>query len=183
MRKALEILGHLHDTDIDWLLEQGAQRHVPPGSVLIEAGVKLHSMYIVLDGQMQVFNVGARVPVATLFAGEILGEISIVDPRPPQVEVRTSTGAHVLDVPRAAIDKRLAEDQAFAARFYFALAAYMAIRLRTTTSRLGYGNAIEDIDPGMLDEKSMDEISVAAAHFNGILQRMRVDVQSQRNPS
>ena len=181
MRKALEILGHLSETDIEWIMAQGAQRHVSAGSVVIEPGVPLNSLFIVLEGQMQVLT-PARVVVATLYSGEVLGEISMVDPRPPQVEVRARTSAHVLEVPRRAIDERLAGDRPFAARFYFALASYMAERLRSTTSRLGYGSAEDAVpDYGQLDEKAMDDIAIAGAHFNSILQRMRTAVCSMED--
>jgi CRP-like cAMP-binding protein len=182
MRKSLEILGHLSETDIDWLMAEGGQRHLPAGSVVIEAGVPLKSLLIVLDGQVQVLMPTNRRVLATLYSGEILGEISVVDPRPPQVEVRAKTSTHVLDVPRCAIDKRLAEDQPFAARFYFALACYMAERLRNTTTRLGYGQADDNVpEYGQFNEKEMDEIALAGARFNTILQRMRTGICSVEN--
>ena len=178
MRKALEILGHLNDSDVEWLMEQGHTRHVPMNSVLIESGIPLLSMYIMLDGQMKVLAGPARVPVASLLAGEILGEISIVDPRPPEVSVVASTSSHVLEIPRAAIMKRIEESEAFAARFYLALASYMATRLRATTTRLGYGQAPANSNQDVLDEKGMDDITKAAGYFDGMLQRLRTSVHA-----
>jgi CRP/FNR family transcriptional regulator, cyclic AMP receptor protein len=176
MRKALEILGRLQDADVEWLIDQGATRHVPAGTVLIDAGVPLLSMYIVLDGQMKVLAGPARTVVATLLAGEILGEISIVDPRPPEVAVVASMHSHVLEISRTAIMKRLAESEAFAARFYLALASYMAARLRATTTRLGYGQATAGHDADTLDDRAMEDISKAATYFDGMLQRLRSGV-------
>jgi CRP-like cAMP-binding protein len=173
MRKALELLGRLNDADIEWLVENGAQSHVETGSILIHEGVPIDSLYILLDGQLEVSIGRERRKVATLLSGEIVGEISFVDPRPPSATVRASTGAHVLRVPRDRLHKKLGDDAPFAARFYLALASCMATRLRNTTDRLGYGQTLPVSDPDELEDSVMEEITIAAVHFRTILQRLR----------
>jgi hypothetical protein len=65
-------------------------------------------------------------------------------------------------------------DAAFAARFYRALAALLADRLRKTTSHLAYGNWNESTDPDELDEPLMDSASLGAARFDRLLKQLRI---------
>ncbi len=173
MRKALELLGRLHDVDVEWLVENGSRRHVDAGAVLIHAGIPIDSLHIVLDGQFDVSIGRDSRHVARLLSGEVVGEISFVDPRPPAATVQALTNAHVLSIPRAKLSKKLNDDPPFAARFYLALASCMAARLRNTTDRLGYGSNLLETNPDELDDSAMEEITVAASHFNSMLQRLR----------
>lgn len=176
MRKALELLSRLSDADIDWLVRNGVRRHVTSGAMLIEEGVPISSLYILLEGELQVSTRHSRQPIATLFSGEIIGEISFVDPKPPTATVRAMTNAHVLSIDRGALMSKLGEDPPFAARFYYALASFMAVRLSNTVGRLGYGK--EALEPAVapLDNAALDDISVAASHFDSMLKRLRGSV-------
>ena len=64
-------------------------------------------------------------------------------------------------LPRAVLSDKLNSDDAFAARFYKAVATLLADRLRKTTSHLGYGKWTEETDPDELDEALMDGASRA----------------------
>jgi CRP-like cAMP-binding protein len=79
--------------------------------------------------------------------------------------------SHVLGISRQVLADKLEEDRAFAARFYRALAVFLADRLRVTVGFLGYGSKQQDADPDQLDDSTMDEISVAALRFDDLLRR------------
>ena len=81
MRKALYILGILDDSDASWLATTGRARSIKAGTVIIQQGVPVDSVFILIDGQLQVYS--GSVEIAKLLAGEIVGEISFVDSRPP----------------------------------------------------------------------------------------------------
>jgi len=162
MRKALYFLGVLDDADTEWLIRNGTRRTVPAGTVLIEEGKPTGWLYFVLDGAFVVYTRTAP-SVATLKAGDVIGEISFVDARPPAASVRTEVESKVGAVPRAVLSEKLRADVGFAARFYQALAVFLADRLRTTTGALGGGQLrldenVEDEDelaPHLLDSVSM----------------------------
>ena len=71
---------------------------------------------------------------------------------------------------------KIDRDTGFAARFYHAIAIFLADRLRATVSLFGYG----DIDYGSqgareedeLDELIMDNVSLAGDRFHRMLTRM-----------
>jgi hypothetical protein len=66
-------------------------------------------------------------------------------------------------------------DDAFAGRFYKAVATLLADRLRKTTSHLGYGKWDVESDPDELDDSMMDNASQGATRFDRLLKSLRVN--------
>ena len=83
MRKVLYIMGQLSDEDVDWMAVGGRRRDARAGEVLIHEGVPISSVLVVLQGTASVTLAGGR-EVARIGAGEVLGEMSMIDNRPPQ---------------------------------------------------------------------------------------------------
>ena len=136
MRKALYFLGILDDRDMDWMIRSGKKMTVAPGTHLIEQGKPTDWLYFVLDGAFVVYTRTAP-RIAVLKAGEVVGEISFVDSRPPVAGVRAEVESKVGAIPRTALASKLQQDVGFAARFYRAVAVFLADRLRTTTDNVG----------------------------------------------
>jgi CRP/FNR family transcriptional regulator, cyclic AMP receptor protein len=175
MRKVFYLMGILDDGDIEWLGKTGVTKFIPPGKVLIHEGIPIEDIYVVLEGKLSVSvrAMGDR-EIAALLAGEIVGEMSFVDSRPPSASVITSQDSYLLVLPRTVLSGKLHSDEAFAARFYRGVATLLADRLRKTTSHLGYGNWTEGIDPDELDESLMDSFSLGAARFDRLLKQLRI---------
>jgi bacteriocin-type transport-associated protein len=176
MRKALFFLGILYDEDLDWLIANGRRQSIPAGTVLIREGEPITAVYIVLEGVFSV-SIGTlkSQEVARLPVGEVVGEMSFVDSRPPSATVRAVTDGVVLALPRQQLDARLAQNPAFAGRFYRALAVFLADRLRHTTRRLGYGpdDTLQGEDEDELDVTLVANLTLAGARFDWMLQRLR----------
>jgi len=174
MRKALYLMGILDDSDVEWLASIGRRSTILKGHALICEGETVDSLFIVLDGGLEV-TVGGK-SMATLLSGEILGEISFVDARPPSATVLASRNSTVLAIPREKLNFRLNSDPWLATRFFRALATFLAVRLRMTTARLGYGSAAQDIerqhDADEIDLDMMDSVSLAAMRFDKLLKRL-----------
>jgi CRP/FNR family cyclic AMP-dependent transcriptional regulator len=177
MRKALLFLGILDDADISWLVKVGSRRQLFRNDVLIREGTVPESIFLVIEGRFSVTmsSLNGR-EIASLSAGEVIGEMSFVDSRPPSASVLACEPSRVLAVPRHLLVERLAESPPFAARFYRALAAFLADRLRNTVATLGYNAGDElnankvyrdEIDPALLDS-----ISLAGARFQWILNQL-----------
>jgi CRP-like cAMP-binding protein len=176
MRRVLFILGQLNDSDVEWLSTVGKRQKIAPGTELIREGSDLDTVYLILDGRMSVWS-GGRVKLATLASGDILGEISLVDSSKTSASVKCEIESVVLAIPKAALSGRLNTDIGFAARFYKALALFLADRMRNATRRLGYGNlqdeaAPDDSDAGRLDVQVLDNVHLAGARFERILQKL-----------
>lgn len=171
MRKALYILGDLDEADVRWMAAVGARHSVRSGDVLIRSGQPVDTLSIVLDGEFSVYlDTGAQI--ARLAAGDILGEMSLVEKRPPTVSVKALTAATVLAVPQALIQERLKVEPGFAGRFYRALAVFLSDRLRATVAHLGYGaEASDDALAQFEAENELDEGLLDTLHVAG--DRMR----------
>jgi len=174
MRKALYVLGILNDSDIDWLSQNGTSRFLEPGNVIIVQGKPVDTLFIVLSGELQVYS--KDVEVARLQSGEIVGEISFVDSRPPLASVKALANSNVFAIGAEALRAKLARDSSFASRFYRAVAVFLADRLRVTTSRFGYGGAGQDAskleDPDEVHPELLDSIDLAATRFDKLLRRI-----------
>ncbi len=168
MKKALYILGSLSDGDTAWLVRNGAARRVSRGETLIHEGRESSSVFVLLEGEL-IVETAARGKLATLGPGEIAGEISFVDARPPTATVTTSRDSFVLSIPREALALKLEKDNGFAAHFYRALAVFLASRLRSTLNR---GSGRED-EAEELGFGEMDTASVAAHRFQDMVRMAR----------
>jgi CRP-like cAMP-binding protein len=168
MRKILYYFGQMTDEDIEWLAQHGKRRSLRHGDVLIQEGKHTDAIDIVLDGHLTV--TADRRTVTRLAAGELVGELSFVDSRPPSATVTVDGFAHVLAVDKDLLRRRLERETDFAARFYKGLAVFLADRLRTTTARsLGYGEVqslSEDVVlEDELDQNVLDSVSLAGQRF------------------
>jgi CRP-like cAMP-binding protein len=180
MRKALYLLGILDDVDIEWLAEHGTMRLIETGSVLIEEKHPIDSLYILLEGQLSVTVGGPQgTHIANLHPGEIVGEISFVDTRPPSASVVAVRDSQILALSREALQRKLARDHGFAERFYRSIAKFLADRLWVTVGRFGYGSARQDVDVDELPDASFDEIDLAAVRFDKFLKRVRGDYMTR----
>lgn len=177
MRKVLYILGQLDDQDVEWMIGAGTRQYLAAGQVLIREGQPIDALYIVLDGVLSIAAaaLGGR-EVARLSSGEIVGEMSFVDARPPSATVTALQNTVVFTLNRQQLSIKLERDTGFAARFYRAVAVFLSDRLRNTVSRLGYGD-IEELDATVearneLDFGVLDNIHLAGARFERMLKRL-----------
>jgi CRP/FNR family cyclic AMP-dependent transcriptional regulator len=177
MRKALFFLGVLNDSDLDWLIAQGNKADIAAGSILIQQGQPIDSMFIILDGLFSVSTASAPgKEVARLKSGEVLGEMSFLDSRPPSASVRAVEKSSVLAIPKGRLTEKLESDVAFAARFYRALGVFLSDRLRSTIGLLGYGgnqplSAKEFADE--IDPETLDKVELAGARFDWLQRKLK----------
>ena len=172
MRKVLFIFSVLSDSDVEWLAVTGERMHLDPGKVLIPMGARLDSIYFVLEGRLAVKTRAGEV-ISVLESGEIIGEMSLVDPAPTAVSVEVLTESTVLRLSDEVVREKLETDLGFASRFYRALCVFMADRMRQTTQRFGYGKASDDTrDKDELNDDLLDNVHLAGARFDRMLKRL-----------
>jgi CRP/FNR family transcriptional regulator, cyclic AMP receptor protein len=172
VRKVLFIFSVLSDSDVEWLATTGERMHLDPGNVLIPVGARVENLYFVLDGRL-VVKTKAGDPIAFLESGEIIGEMSLVDPAPTTVSVEVASESTVLRLSDATVREKLETDLGFASRFYRALCVFMADRMRQTTQRFGYGKASDDKNAkDELNDDLLDNVHLAGARFDRMLRRL-----------
>lgn len=163
MRKVLYIFGQLSDGDIQWLAKQGRRKKLPKATELIHEGVPVDTFYIVLEGELTVLQGSAKRQIARLGAGEIAGEMSFVDARPPSATVKAVSEVVVCAIPKRTLELGLEQDTAFAARFYKAVATFLSDRLRKAT---------DPDDDDELDDSVLDNVDRAGARFTSLSKQL-----------
>jgi CRP/FNR family cyclic AMP-dependent transcriptional regulator len=172
MRKVLLIFSELTDGDVEWLSKAGERIHLDAGAMLVPLGARVDNIWFVLDGALAV-HTASGAQLALMGSGEIVGEMSLVDPAPTAVSVRVANDATLLRISDAAVRAKLAQDPPFAARFYRALCVFLASRLRSTTRRMGYGIDAEDENAkDELTDDLLDNVHLAGARFDRMLKRL-----------
>jgi CRP/FNR family cyclic AMP-dependent transcriptional regulator len=172
VRKVLFIFSVLSDSDVEWLAMAGERLHLDPGAVLIPVGARVENLYFVLDGRLAV-KTKSGDPIAHLESGEIIGEMSLVDPAPTTVSVEVVSECTVLRLSDSVVREKLETDLGFASRFYRALCVFMADRMRQTTQRFGYGRASDDANlKDELNDDLLDNVHLAGARFDRMLRRL-----------
>jgi CRP/FNR family cyclic AMP-dependent transcriptional regulator len=175
MRKVLYILSEFEDRDIDWIVGSGARESVAADQVLVKQGDTITSLYVVLDGHFKV-SVEGGAELARLGTGEIVGELSFFDSRPPNANVTATEDSQVLAIPSSRLRSKLKSDNGFGSRFYRALGVMLTDRLRDTVGMLAYGSEhlSEDVDElGELSPDLLENMGLAAARFDDLLRRLR----------
>jgi CRP/FNR family transcriptional regulator, cyclic AMP receptor protein len=175
VRKSLILLGVLDDSDLEWMLRSGVKKRIAAGEKPVVERQALDSLFVVLTGSFGVV-VGGKERVARLLAGDIVGEMSFLDSRPPSATVVADEDSWILEIPRDQVTERLNDDQGFAARFYHAVAMFLSLRLRETSSRLGYGKArltADEEDTDEIPEDILDKLAIAGHRFAILQDRSR----------
>jgi CRP-like cAMP-binding protein len=172
MRKVLFIFSELTDGDVEWLAQAGDRVHFEPGNVLIPLGARVDNVYFVLDGRLAI-KTKAGDAIALLESGEVVGEMSLVDPAPTTVSVEVVASCTLLRISDARVREKLASDLGFASRFYRALCVFLADRMRQTTQRMGYGAATDDVHAkDELNDELLDNVHLAGARIDRMLKRL-----------
>jgi len=179
MRKVLFLFGQLNDDDVEWMLRAGRKRPLREGEVLIEQGVPVADVFILLEGKLAVWLKARRGPekeIARLNAGEIVGEMSFVDSRPPSATVRAVEDSTVFGISKATLSAKLQADSGFAARFYRALAIYLSTTVRERHRALGYGSEedLQEMEEDELDPNILDGIYLAGERFDRMVKWVMV---------
>lgn len=177
MRKVLFFFGQVSDEDVEWLLHVGRKQNVPVGHALIREGQPVDAVYIVLDGTLavSVAALGER-EINQLGCGEVVGEMSFIDARPPSATVKAVKASTVFAIPRLELASKLKADAGFAARFYLAVALFLSDRLRSSVALLGYGGdkaLDEEIEyEDELNPTVLDNVHLAGTRFDRMLKRL-----------
>ena len=175
MRKVLYIFGLLTDADAEWMARTGRKRHIADREVVIQEGVPVDWIILLLEGTMRVSAHGFG-DVGRIGAGEIVGEVSLVDSAPPSATVAAEGECLALFIDKMRLKEKLESDLAFGCRFYRALAVFLADRLRATRRLPSADGGLADegtLVEGELDQGIMDNISSAGERFIRLLNILR----------
>lgn len=201
------LLSQLRDSDVDWLTQQGEVQHFDPGEVLIAAGRRPEYLYILLQGTLEVRvsptqqhrlrrafaaleatspeESAPETELVRLEAGEMSGEIVIIDDRLAPATTRAIAPSLVLAIPRQQILLKLQQDTGFAARFYRVVAMLLSARMQGLVDRLGFGRGSYGVGSSLagnatyadeLELSILDQLSLGGARFEWMLKRLQLNL-------
>jgi CRP/FNR family transcriptional regulator, cyclic AMP receptor protein len=126
-------------SDEEWatLLAHTCNRRFSPGDAIVTAGAADQSLYLVLEGQLEVLAAatgrgrrGYR-RLASVAAGSVIGELSFFDGGGRSALVRALTSAVLAEMSRSEFDALATASPDLARRLLFDLGRILAQRLRT----------------------------------------------------
>jgi CRP-like cAMP-binding protein len=196
----LLVFSCLHDSDMCWMVSKGILKRVAGGETHLREGQPLDAIEIVLQGELSilinvahhhllsvVFGATKRSPqqsIAQITTGELLGVTAFLDMTPNIYTLQAQQDTLLLSLPLAVLVPKLQQDAGFASRFYQALANLSAERLLQILRQVGCSGATS-YQPGdslceasnyeeEMDIGSLQQISIARARFNWMLQQLGV---------
>lgn len=177
MNKALYLLSEFSDRDFDWLLTAGRRKTVTAEDTLIRQGEPIDAFYVILAGTLAVQIGPNHQEIAQLKAGEIVGEMSFIDTRPPSATVKALEDALIWVIPRTTLSAKLLQDVEFASHFYHSIALFLSDRLRSTVSQMGYsGELVSDTEQENeqdVNPQVRDKLDLAKARLKWLLMQLR----------
>lgn len=125
--RELPLFAGLTEHDIDLLEEGSTTLQLPAGQVLMSEGSPSGSLYVILEGEFEILKRAGNqdVLLAVRGAGEVMGEMSLLDQTPRSATVRALLPSLVLEI----------DQEAFRRLVSASPSAALSI-LRTVTSRL-----------------------------------------------
>jgi len=126
-------------SDEEWatLMHHTRYRRFGPGDVVVTVGALDQSLYLVLEGQLEVLAEHGRRRyrrIALVDAGSVIGELSFFDSGARSALVRAVTPAVLAELSPAEFDSLAVADPALARRLLFDLGRILAGRLRAAQS-------------------------------------------------
>ncbi len=130
----------LNEEERDWLVSKGETASYNSGDVVIKEGTVVDSLLLIKSGNLRVTRVYLDEICAEfagpLGAGEVIGEMSLMDRKGASAALIADGPTEILSVPKDILFNKLNADDSFAARFYESLFLDVTRKLRSTNQRV-----------------------------------------------
>ncbi len=135
----------LEDRDFNWIKSVAQQKSYKPGTLLIQEGKSIPSIYVCLSGSLTVMSTEESngEQLTTVSSGELVGETSLFDNQLSSSNIAVAEPSELLVLPKEQLTQHLESDRDFAARFYHLLAINLSERLRKLTKSMATQNIKE----------------------------------------
>ncbi len=122
-------------SEADWaqILQQGRLIHFDPGTVLVEAGAEDSSVYILIQGRVEVMGrstLGFEQQLAVIEEGSVFGEIAFFDQLPRLATIRGLSEGKVLRLSRNGLSRLAHQHPQLAHQILLDLGRILALRFR-----------------------------------------------------
>lgn len=111
------LLKHLNDKDLRPLLTHVRTQNIVPGTLVFNAGDPGDALYIVVDGEVTVLAANGQT-LATLGAGDVFGEMALIDGSTRKAAVQAASDATLLEISKPGFDMLIAADPTLKAQVH-----------------------------------------------------------------
>lgn len=117
------------------ILAHAEVMHLKPGQIVIGAGEREDSFYILSAGTVEVVIRSAKkeTVLATISEGSVFGEIAFFDGESRSATIRAQTAGSAIRITRESFDRLSSWEPALGRAILFDLGKVLALRLRWTT--------------------------------------------------
>lgn len=138
MASLTPLLATFNANELTLLSSFGDSRSYQADDIIIREGDENDHLYLVLKGKLEVLQTfdGQTRPVATLEAGDSLGEVSVFDPGPASATVRATSEAEVWLISRSSLDRLHAANPKVAYRLLSRITTCLSKRMRNMNDQL-----------------------------------------------
>lgn len=138
MASLTPLLATFNANELSLLSSFGDSRSYQAEDIIIREGDENDHLYLVLKGKLEVLQTfdGQTRPVATLEAGDSLGEVSVFDPGPASATVRALSEAEVWLISRSSLDRLHAANPKVAYRLLSRITTCLSKRMRNMNDQL-----------------------------------------------
>lgn len=133
----------MSDEDLQRICREVEEVHLDPGDMLFSEGDMGDCAYFITDGDVEILKATARrdTLLAVRHAGDVIGEMALLQEEPRNATARARTAVDVLSIPKAALDEVL-DTSPVASRALFG--TFLA-RLRATHDQLRQGERMTQL--------------------------------------
>lgn len=139
MLEGIRLLRDLNRTDIEALAECTAVYRAAADTVIFKEGERDPFLCFVVDGRLDVIkeqNPATRRKLATVRAGKVIGEMSLIDGLPHSATVMTTEASTLVLLNRSGLERLEDTHPRLALRLVWKLAQELSHRLRHTSGLL-----------------------------------------------
>ncbi len=134
------LFSQLNDDQLETLLKYMQHHYLEGGKVVFKEGAHGNYVCFVLEGKLEVTKGGGAgiepVQIASLGAGESVGEMSIIDGLTRSATVRAVEDTQLMILKRDDFNRLFNEEPAIAAKILRSVARMLSLNLRRTSGEL-----------------------------------------------
>jgi PPM family protein phosphatase len=142
------LLLRLSDVQLARFAQAGELELFRAGEDVVVEGTPGEAMYLILTGGCEVWKLGHHL--ATLYAGEFFGEMSLLEPAARSATVKAAVPSHLYRVPHFVLSNLLEDDPATFNLILVQIVKTLSERLRRMDAVLGSVGQLADFLAGSL---------------------------------
>lgn len=177
--QAIPLFADLEEAELMDVLRIARPVQHEPGHVICRQGEPGDCMYVIQSGEVTI-NIkaadGRSIPVATLKAGDLLGEMTLVDAQPRSADVVAATQVRLFSIDRGAFDSMRSQLHPAVFKMLRRIGLTTCARLRKVNETV---SRVVGTDDPQLTKKSTREVRTRSGRITE--ERTSTDIDRARN--